>query len=101
LHSGWALTYQLRDYVAGRQGHTVGVEDDSDDPQEDRHAGKTSDKSPSSTKSLNTEENENGSGDDFDDTVDTRGEETGVGALDTDGIENVLECEFADFLEFR
>lgn len=46
-------------------GHTVGVEDGADDPQEQTHKGQSNGKRPSSTKSLNTEENEDGSGDDL------------------------------------
>jgi hypothetical protein len=41
----------------------VGVEDSSDDPEEEGHEDKSNKQGPSSTESLNTKDDEDGSGD--------------------------------------
>ena len=68
---------------------TVGVEDSTDDPQEHAHQCKTDSERPSSTESLDTEEDENGRGDDLDDSVDTRSQQRGGRTGDTDTLEDI------------
>lgn len=66
----------------------VGVEDGSDDEEEHAHQPDSNSKRHLSTKSLDSDGNEDGGGDDLDDTVDSRGKQTRSGALETDGLED-------------
>jgi len=68
---------------------TAGVEDRPNDPEEHAHEGQSDHQRPSSTESLNTEEDEDGGGDNLDDTIDTRGEQRGGSTGDTDRLEDV------------
>lgn len=73
-----------RDVVVGADGGRVGLLQGADDEEEDAHPHGGPEERPLATEELDTEEDEDGSGDDFDDTVDTRGEEgwSGAGVAD-------------------
>lgn len=64
-HSGWALTVLVSCPACSAGKLTVGVEYGADDPQEQAHESETHSERPSSTESLDSEGDEDGSGDDL------------------------------------
>lgn len=67
---------------------TVGHEDDTDSEEKDSHEETTESEGSLAAEAVNTKENEDGSGYNFEDTVKTGSKERCGSTTDTDGLEN-------------
>jgi hypothetical protein len=71
-----------------RASLTVGHEDDTDSEEKDTHEETTESERPLAAEAVNTEENEDASGNNLEDTVKTGSKERCGSTTDTDGLEN-------------